>query len=74
MATHQDAHQCISIPITIMMQYVKIATKAIEKENMQDQGKLKVATSAISVYASRMMRLKMKTIDTTNLYCLAKRD
>ena len=50
-----------------MMQYVKIATEAIEKENMRDQRKLKIAISAISAYASRMMCLKMKTIDTTNL-------
>ena len=47
-------HQCISIPITIMTQYVKIVAEAIEKE-------------AISVYASRMMCLKIKTVDTTNL-------
>ena len=33
MATHQHAHQHISIPITIMMQYVKIVTEAVEKEN-----------------------------------------
>ena len=43
MEMHQDAHQCISIPITIMMQCVKIVTKAIEKENMQDQRELKIA-------------------------------
>ena len=56
MATHQHAHQCISIPITIIMQYVKIVAEAIEKENMRDQRKLKIAISAISMYASRMMR------------------
>ena len=67
MATHQHAHQRISIPITIMTQYVKIVTEAIEKENMRDQRRLKIAISAISVYASRMMRLKIKPVDTTNL-------
>ena len=67
MATHQHAHQRISIPITIMMQYVKIVAEAIEKENTRDQRKLKIAILAISAYASRMMRLKIKTVDTTNL-------
>ena len=64
---HQHAHQCISIPITIMMQCVKIVAEAIEKENTRDQRKLKIAISAISAYASRLMRLKIKTVDTTNL-------
>ena len=50
-----------------MMQYVKIVAEAIEKENMRDQRKLKIAISAISMYTSRMMRLKIKTVDTTNL-------
>ena len=67
MATHQHAHQRISIPITIMTQYVKIVAEAIEKENTGDQRKLKIAISAISAYASRMMHLKIKTVDTTNL-------
>ena len=67
MATHQHAHQRISIPITIMTQYVKIVTKAIEKENTRDQRKLKIATSAISTYTSRLMCLKIKPVDTTNL-------
>ena len=67
MAMHQHAHQRISIPITIMTQYVKIVTEAIEKENMRDQRRLKIAISAISMYTSRMMRLKIKTVDTTNL-------
>ena len=67
MAMHQHAHQRISIPITIMTQYVKIVTEAIEKENMRDQRKLKIAISDISAYASRTMRLKIKTVDTTNL-------
>ena len=67
MTTHQHAHQHISIPITIMTQYVKIVTEAIEKETMQDQRKFKIATLAIFMYTSRMMCLKMKAIDTTNL-------
>ena len=67
MATHQHAHQRISIPITIMMQYVKMVAEAIEKENTRDQRKLKIAISAISAYTSRMMHLKIKTVDTTNL-------
>ena len=67
MATHQHVHQRISIPITIMTQYVKIVAEAIEKENMRDQRRLKIAISAISAYASRMMCLKIETIDTTNL-------
>ena len=60
MATHQHVHQRISMPINIV-------TEAIEKENMRDQRELKIAASAISAYASRMMRLKIKTVDTTNL-------
>ena len=59
--------QHISIPITIMMKYVEIVTKVIEKENTQNQRKLKIAISAISVSASRLMHLKMKAIDTINL-------
>ena len=66
MATHQHAHQRISIPITIMVQYVKIVAEAIEKENMRDQRRLKIAVSAISMYTSRMMHLKIKPVDTTN--------
>ena len=50
-----------------MTQYVKIVAGAIEKENMRDQRKLKIAISAISTYVSRMMHLKMKTVDTTNM-------
>ena len=46
---------------------INIVTKAIEKENMRYQRELKIAALAISAYASRMMRLKIKTIDTTNL-------
>ena len=72
MATHQHAHQRISIPITIMMQYVKIVAEVIEKENTQDQRKLKIDISAISAYASRMMRLKMKTV--TLQICSASQD
>ena len=67
MATHQHAHQHISIPITITMQCVKIVTEAIEKKNTQDQRKLKIATLGISTYTSRLMCLKMKAVDTTNL-------
>ena len=50
-----------------MTQCVKIVAEAIEKENMRDQRKLKIAILAISAYASRTMRLKIKTVDTTNL-------
>ena len=64
---HQHVHQRISIPITIMTQCVKIVAEAIEKENMRDQRKLKIAILAISAYASRMMCLKIKIVDTTNL-------
>ena len=64
MAMHQHAHQRINIPITIMTQYVKIVAKAIEKENTRDQRKFKKAILAISAYASRMMRLKIKPVDT----------
>ena len=46
---------------------INIVAEAIEKENTPDQRKLKIAISAISGYTSRMMRLKMKTVDTTNL-------
>ena len=67
MATHQHAHQRISIPITIMTQYVKIVAKAIEKENTRDQRKLKIAILAIFAYASRMMRLKIKTVGQKNI-------
>ena len=67
MTTHQHVHQRISIAITIMTQYVKIVAEAIEKEKMQDQRKLNIAISVISAYKSRMMHLKIKTVDTTNL-------
>ena len=60
MATHQHVHQRISMPINIV-------TEAIEKENMRYQRELKIAISAISACASRMMRSKIKTVDTTNL-------
>ena len=55
---HQHAHQHISMPINIV-------TKAIEKEYMRDQRRLKIATSAISMYASRLMHLKIKSQNTT---------
>jgi len=67
MATHQDVHQCISMPIITMMQCVKIVTEAIEKEVTQDQRKLKIATSAISMYASILMHLKRKSDILQNL-------
>jgi len=67
MATHQHVHQCISMPIITMMQCVKIVTEAIEKEVTQDQRKLKIATSAISMYASILMHLKRKAGILQNL-------
>lgn len=56
MATHQRAHQRISEPINLMTQCVKMVTEAIEKKNMRDQRKIKIATSAITAYASILMR------------------
>ena len=55
------------MPIKTMMQCVKIATEAIEKEDTWDQRKLKIATLAISAYTSRLMYLQMKAVDTKNL-------
>ena len=55
MAMHQRAHQRISIPISAMMQCVKLVTEAIEKENMRDQREIKIAVPAITVYASILM-------------------
>ena len=60
MAMHQHAHQHISMPINIV-------TEAIEKENMRYQRELKIATVAISVYASRLMHLKIKAGILQNL-------
>ena len=57
---HQHTYHCCDA-------ICQIVTEAIEKENMRDQRKLKIATLAISLYASRMMHLKIKAIDTTNL-------
>ena len=57
---HQHAHQCISMPINIV-------TEAIEKKNMRYQRELKIAASAISTYASRLMRLKIKAGILQNL-------
>ena len=57
---HQHAHQCISMPINIL-------TEATEKENMKYQRKLKIAALAISAYASRLMRLKIKARILQNL-------
>ena len=44
---------------------INIVTEAIEKENMRYQRKLKIATSAISAYALRLMCLKIKSWNTT---------
>ena len=63
---HQHGHQHISMPIKTMMQCVKIATMAIEREN-HEMRRLKIATSTIFMYASRMLHLIMKAIDTTNM-------
>jgi len=45
----------IIMPIKTQTQYVKIVTKTIEKTNMRDQRKIKIATLAITVYASILM-------------------
>ena len=66
MATHQHVHQRISMPINIV-------TKAIEKENTRDQRKLKIATSAISAYTSRLMHLKIKSQNTTK-YVVSRKE
>ena len=50
-----------------MMQCAKIVTKALEKEDTQHQRELIIGTAAISAYASRLMHLKMKAVDTTDL-------
>jgi len=47
--------QCINIPIKTQMQYIKIVTKTIEKTNTRDQREIKIATPAITVYASILM-------------------
>ena len=47
---------CLSIYVVI---------EAIEKENTRDQRKLKIATSAISMYTTRLMCLKIKSQNTT---------
>jgi len=47
----------ISMPIITMMQCIKIVTKAIEKENTRDQRKIKIASSAITMYMSILMHL-----------------
>ena len=46
---------------------LNIVTEDIEKENIRQQRRLKIATLAISVYALRLMCLKIQTVDTTNL-------
>ena len=48
---HQCMHQCVSMLIIITMQYVKIVTEAMEKNNIQNQRKLKMAISAVSRYS-----------------------
>jgi len=50
-----NVDQWISIPIKIQRQYVKIVTETIEKTNMRDQREIKIATLAITVYASILM-------------------
>ena len=49
-----------------------LVTKAIEKENTRYQRKLKRAASAISVYTSRLMCLKIKARILQNLLCPTK--
>jgi len=62
--TYQENHKLevdgnvdhhISMPIKTMMQCIKIVTEAIEKENTRNQRKLKIATSAITMYTSILM-------------------
>ena len=43
------------MPINTMMQCVKLVTEAIEKENMRDQRKIKIAVPAITAYTSILM-------------------
>jgi len=62
-----NTDQCISMSIKTMMQCLKIVTKAIEKENMRGQRKLKIATSAISTYTSILMCLRIKARLLQNL-------
>ena len=57
---HQCVHQRISV-------FIKVVTEAIEKENMRYQRKIKIATSAISAYASRLMHWKIKAGILQNL-------
>jgi len=45
----------ISKPIITMMSCIKIVTKAIQKKNMRDQRKIKIAIPAITAYASILM-------------------
>jgi len=58
----------ISMPIKTHMQYVKIVTETIEKTNTRDQRKIKIATLAITVYAS----ILMCSIDTECNHTLLK--
>jgi len=49
------------MPIKTQMQYIKIVTEAIEKTNTRDQRKIKIATPAITMYASILMH-SVKTL------------
>ena len=60
------------MPIETMMQCAKILTKALEKEDTQDQRELIIGTAAISAYASRLMHLKMKSWNTTKSVVFCK--
>ena len=59
--------QQLRIPIKTMTQCVKTVTESIEKENTRDQRKIKIATPAISAYASILMRLRIKVGILQNL-------
>ena len=48
---------------------INIVTEALEKENTRYQRKLKIVTSAISAYTSRLMCLKIKSQNTTKSVC-----
>jgi len=52
-----NADHHISKPIITMMSCIKIVAEAIQKINMRDQGKIKIAIPAISIttYASILM-------------------
>jgi len=46
----------ISKPIITMMSCIRIVTEAIQKKNMRDQRKIKIAIQAITAYTSILMR------------------